>query len=417
MENFIIRGGRPLRGSVRVSGAKNAALPILAATLLTREPCVLRECPDILDLRRALELLEALGAKVTRTGNVLTIDPGGVQSARVDGEAAGRMRASVLFLGALLGRLGTAAVAAPGGCAIGRRPIDLHLSALKALGADVAEGNGMIFCRAACLRGAPIVFPFPSVGATENALLAAVRAEGVTRIENAAREPEIVDLADFLNQMGGRIQGAGSPQIRVEGVPVLHGAPHTVIPDRIEAATYLTGAAITGGAVRVLGARADHLEAVLEFFRRTGCRVEAEPGGIFLQAPARLRPACLTTGPYPAFPTDVQPQAMALLTLAEGTSTINETVFEARFRQAPELSAMGARIRVDGPLAAVTGVSSLAGACVTARELRGGAALVLAAMAARGESRVSGVPCLDRGYEDLEGKLRALGADIKRMQE
>lgn len=406
---YLVQGPCRLRGVAHISGAKNAVLPILAATLLTEEDCVLDNCPHISDVSLTLALLQDLGKEVDWQGERLRIREHTAPTAESLGCEAGRMRASVLLAGALLGRCGQAKTPHPGGCAIGERPIDLHLTAFRALGVQICEENACIDCRAQHLCGADIHLPFPSVGATENAMLAAVLAEGETRIYGAAQEPEIEDLAAFLNAMGAQVTGAGTDYILIHGKTRLGGATHRVIPDRIEAATYLAAAAITGGEVFAKGARAEHLAAVLDFFRQTGCLVQTFPDGIWLKAPKRLCPADIQTGPYPAFPTDAQPLAMALLTLADGTSMIKESIFENRFRQAEGLSAMGARIQITGNLARIQGVPALTAAAVAAEDLRGGAALILAALAAQGESRITGVSFVERGYQNILQKLTALG--------
>ena len=411
---YLIEGPCRLTGSVPVSGAKNAALPLLAATLLTGEECVLRHCPRIADVALALALLEGLGKTGAWEADGLHIREGVLRPQALGPEAA-QMRASVLFLGPLLARFGKAATHPPGGCAIGKRPIDLHLAVFRALGAQVEESETAVVCQTSHLAGARIRLPFPSVGTTENALLAAVLARGVTVLEGAAREPEVADLAAFLQRMGARITGAGTGTLRIEGVPALRGAVHTILPDRIEAATFLAAGAITGGNVFVEHAKSAHLEAFLGFLRQTGCSLDPQPGGIALAAPARLRPASVITGPYPQFPTDAQPFALALLTLAEGTGMIRESMFENRFRQAAGLSAMGARIAMAGQTARVTGVPALTGAAVAAADLRGGASLILAALAARGQSRITGGRFVERGYEALPQKLTRLGACIQTL--
>lgn len=418
MGRYVIEGGRRLRGVIPASGAKNAALPILAATVLTSGESILHRCPRIADVSLSLEILKGLGAAVTEAGDTVIVDAGGICRNEVSSGAVQKMRASILFLGALLGRFGEAKAAYPGGCAIGERPIDLHLEVMKALGAEVTEEGGIIHCRAKRLRGTRIRLRLPSVGATENCLLAAAAAEGTTVLENAAREPEIVDMAAFLNGMGADIRGAGTETIVIEGTPALHGTEHTVIPDRIEGATYLTAAAITGGEVFLSGAGPENMVSTLECLRHTGCIVKAVDGGIWLKAPPVLAPLpYLETGPFPAFPTDMQPQIMALLTLAEGTSMIRESIFESRYRHVPHLAAMGADIVLKGRDALITGVPRLHGALLEAEDLRGGAALTLAALAAEGGSVLNGARYLERGYEGLVDKLTVLGAQIRLEEE
>ncbi|MBX6376926.1 MAG: UDP-N-acetylglucosamine 1-carboxyvinyltransferase [Clostridia bacterium] len=419
MEYYVIRGGRPLAGRLRVLGAKNAALPLLAAAVLARDECVLVDVPDLRDIDVMVAILRRLGAHVReerRDGlRALRVRAPEHLGTDVPSDLMAQMRSSIVLMGALLAREGRVRVVQPGGCAIGARPIDLHLQAMRNLGAIVEEAGRVVTATVGPqgLRGATIAFPLPSVGATENAMLVAVLAQGVTVIRNAAREPEIVDLQAFLNAMGARVEGAGSPVIVVRGVPRLGGAVHRVIPDRIEAGTFLLAAAITGGEIHLENARPDHMEAVLEALRQTGATVLAEKGHIFLRGPRRPQPLALTSSPFPGFPTDLQNQFLALLSRAEGTSIVAETVFENRFRIVPALNAMGARITVDGRVAVVRGVPRLQGADVEVQDdLRGGAALVLAGLAAQGRTVVRGLADIRRGYQDFDARLRHLGADI-----
>lgn len=410
-----IQGGKPLRGEVVASGAKNAVLKLLAASLLTAEPCEIGNVPRIADVETMVAVLRAVGARVEWVGPHRLR----VQAREVWPSPPARlvqdMRASIQVMGPLLARLGRARLAYPGGCAIGSRPIDFHLAGFRALGAAVREENGEVEAVARRLVGAEIRLPFPSVGATENLMMAAVLARGTTRIRGAAREPEVVEVQRFLNQMGARVQGAGTDTIEVHGVATLGGAVHDVIPDRIEAATFLLAGAVTGGEVVVRPAVPQHLGAVLTVLAEAGVEVEEVPGGLACRAARSLRPVCVRSEPYPGFPTDVQPQLMALLSLARGASLITEGVHTARFRHVPELVRLGANIRVEGRTAVVQGVPTLSGARVTATDLRAGAALVLAALAARGVSVVEGVHHLDRGYEVFHEKLAALGACIQRV--
>jgi UDP-N-acetylglucosamine 1-carboxyvinyltransferase len=418
MQTIVIRGGRVLDGEVVVSGAKNAALPLLFSTLLTRERCIIRNVPTLADVRTAIHVLEHLGASVTRSpdGRDVIVEARGVTCTEAPYELVKTMRASFLVLGALLARFGHARVSTPGGCAIGARPVDLHLAGLRKMGARLNILGGYVEAHAERLRGAKVVLDFPSVGATQQLMMAAALAEGTTVVENAAREPENVCLAGALERMGVPIAGAGTSEITIEGRPELGGATHTVIPDRIEAGTYMVAAAITGGAVRVVGARADHLDAFLAKLRQAGVVVEEGESGVRVAANGALTAVDVKTMPYPGFPTDLQAQYMTLMTRASGTSTITETVFENRFLHAQELVRMGADIRVDGHRAAVHGPQELSGAPVMATDLRASVCLVLAGLAARGTTRVARVYHLDRGYERIEAKLAALGADIAREE-
>lgn len=421
VERLHIVGGRRLAGAVRAAGAKNGVLPILSACLLTDEECVVLDVPDLTDVAATVEILRHLGAEVARVEGAsrgLRVRCARVSTWEIPERLVSRIRSSVLFLGPLLARLGRARLCRPGGCFIGSRPIDLHLKAMRLLGASVAEEAGFVTAEAEGLRGAVISLDQPSVGATENALLAAVVAEGVTVIRNAAREPEVVDLAVFLSRMGARIAGAGTDRIRVEGVERLGGAVHRVIPDRIEAGTYLMAGAITGGDVIVTNVIPRHLSALLAKLREMGVLVEAGDAEVRYAAPRRPRVASVRTQPYPGFPTDLQNQYLALLSVASGRATVAETVFEQRLRVAGELARMGASIAVSGRTAFVRGVPRLRGAMVHAPDdLRGSAALVLAGLAAAGATVLCGLEPLDRGYEDLEGKLRQLGARLYRLSD
>ena len=416
MDAIVIQGGTPLEGEVRVSGSKNAALPLLFATLLTEQRCVLRNVPALADVHTALQMLRHLGASVTRSpdGHEVLVQAKTIASTEAPYELVKTMRASFLVLGPLLARFGHARVSTPGGCAIGARPVDQHLAGLQKLGARLQINEGYVEAHAERLRGAKIVLDMPSVGATQQLMMAAVLAEGTTVIENAAREPENLCLARALEAMGARIEGAGTSEITIEGRAALGGAELAVIPDRIEAGSYLVAGAITGGAVHVAGARADHLEAFLAKLREAGVRVVETEGGIRVERNGGLRAVDVKTMPYPGFPTDLQAQFMTLMTRASGTSTITETIFENRFLHAQELVRMGADIKAEGNRAVVRGPRMLSGAPVMATDLRASICLVLAGLAARGTTKVARVYHLDRGYEQIERKLGALGATIRR---
>ncbi len=414
---LVIDGGAPLRGEVAVSAAKNAALPDLCAALLTAQPVVLENVPALADVTTTRSLLEGLGGVISTDADGGTrVQVSAVTSNEAPYELVSTMRASVLVLGPLLARTGLAKVALPGGCAIGVRPIDQHLKGFQKLGAEVFIRNGYVEARASRLKGARITTDLVTVTGTENLMMAAALAEGTTVIENAAREPEVTDLARLLSAMGARIDGAGTERIEIEGVTELGGARHRVIPDRIEAGTLLVGAAITGGDVTITGAEPRHLSAVLSKLEECGAAVTVAGDRIRCQGPARPRAADLITSPFPGFPTDMQAQFMAMLGLADGISKISETIFENRFMHAAELCRMGARIEADGSTAVVRGQRYYHGAPVMATDLRASASLVLAGLAARGRTEVSRVYHLDRGYERLEVKLGSLGAAIERVR-
>jgi UDP-N-acetylglucosamine 1-carboxyvinyltransferase len=410
-----IEGGVPLKGEVAVSAAKNAALPAMAAALLTSEPVTLVNAPDLGDVRTMLSLLQTLGADVSRRGRETTLSVERVAGDRAPYELVSTMRASVLVLGPLVARHGSARVALPGGCAIGVRPIDQHLKGLAALGAEIAIENGYVVARADRLRGAHITTDLVTVTGTENLMMAAVLAEGTTVIENAAREPEVGDLATLLTAMGARLHGAGTDRIEIEGVRALHGAVHRVVPDRIEAGTLLVAGAITGGDVCVTEVVPAHLAAVLARLEECGVAVEVGPTWVRARAGDRPRPTDIVTSPFPGFPTDMQAQLMTLLGLADGQSKLTETIFENRYMHVAELARMGARITTEGSVAIIRGVAAYQGAPVMASDLRASAALVLAGVAAQGRTEVSRIYHLDRGYERLESKLGALGARIERL--
>ena len=413
MSELRIWGGQRLYGALDIQGAKNSVLPILAAVILGRGTSRIENCPQLSDVSAAVRILEHLGARVERDGTTLTIDTAVLEHYDIPDEMMREMRSSIIFLGAILARLGEAEVSLPGGCELGPRPIDLHLAALRQLGAEISECGGTLHCCAATLRGAEITLAFPSVGATENALLAACAAEGTTTISNAAREPEIVDLAAMLNAMGACIAGAGSSVITVEGKRSLHGCTHRCSADRIAAATYLCAAAAAGGEVCVRGIDYRMLSTVTQALRESGCAVTSEQSAVILRSSGRLhaiRP--VRTAPYPGFPTDAQPVLMAALLKSEGATVFVENIFENRYRHVDELARMGARIRVVGRVAVVDGRESLRGAKVKCTDLRGGAALVIAALGAEGESRITALEHIERGYENLADNLRTLGAEI-----
>lgn len=416
MEAFVVEGGVPLCGEARVDSAKNAVLPILAASVLTRDTVTLRHVPDITDVAHMAEILTLLGAQVLRQGDEMTVDCGGLHTWEMPDRLSKQIRSSIFLLGPILARFRKATVTFPGGCEIGLRPIDLHLSGLRCLGVKIREEGGQIYCDGSAMHAGEIHFDYPSVGATENVMMAAACLPGVTVIHNPAREPEISDLQNFINAMGGRVRGAGSHYIEVEGVERLHGVTWTPMPDRIVAGTLLAGAAMTGGEITLTNAPESDMVAVTAKLREMGCRVVEEPGRITLAAPRRLRAfAQLQTQPHPGFPTDMQVQMLALLSAAEGTGVITENVFENRFTHAGDLNRMGAHILCTGRTAVVQGVEELYGARVTARDLRGGAALVLAGLRAQGETRVEHAELIDRGYDHLEKQLAGLGAKIQRL--
>jgi UDP-N-acetylglucosamine 1-carboxyvinyltransferase len=416
MERIRIVGGRALEGTVRISGAKNASLPDVCAALLTDRPVVLSNVPEVRDIRTMGRVLSDLGAAVDfQVGGTVAIQAERLTSVEATYDLVKTMRASVLVLGPLVARAQRARVSLPGGCAIGARPIDLHLRALEKMGATIRVEAGYVEAHAERLRGAEIHFDTVTVTGTENVMMAASLAEGETVIRNAAREPEIDDLADLLGKMGARIQGAGTSTLRIQGVDKLGGAEHTVIPDRIETGTFVAACAIAGGDIEVRNCRPAHLRPVIDKLRETGTRIEEGPDNLRVRAPRTLRSSDVTTEPHPGFPTDMQAQYMALMTQAAGASTITETIFENRYMHVGELQRMGANVRLDGRKAVVTGHTPLSGAQVMATDLRASACLLLAALAARGETVVDRIYHLDRGYYRIDEKLRGLGADIERL--
>ena len=419
MDSLLIKGGTPLHGDVQISGAKNAVLPIMAATLLTAEQCVIRRVPDLSDVKFMGQILSSLGAEVKFEGDTLTVQAAKITS-HGDYELIRKMRGSVCIMGPLLGRLRKATVSLPGGCVIGARPIDLHLKGFESLGAKISIESGYVHARAPKLIGRELFLggrAGPTVLGTANVMMAAVLADGVTIIESAACEPEVVDLANFLNAMGARVMGAGSPTVTITGVKTLHGAEHEVIPDRIEAATFAIAAAATGGEVTLHGARAEHFHAVLDKLREAGVKVERRGTTLTVSRGTRLKSVDVTTLPYSGFPTDVQAQMMVLMCLTNGISIITERIFESRFMHVSELGRLGADIAIEGPSAIVKGGRPLSGAPVMASDLRASAALVIAGMSAKGATQVNRVYHLDRGYEKIDEKLRKLGARIERVQE
>ena len=421
MDSILVRGGRRLQGRIPISGAKNACLALMPAALLTEEPLTLTNAPRLSDIRTMTALLESLGCEVAalQGGRVLAVGALEIANHRADYEIVRRMRASILVLGPMLARDGHAVVSLPGGCAIGARPVDLHLKGLEALGAELDLREGYVHAKAPRgLTGAVFQFPMVSVGATENLLMAATLAKGTTVLKNAAREPEIVDLARCLRAMGARISGEGTETIEIEGVDRLHGATHPVVADRIELGTYMLAPAITGGEVELTGGRRELVAAFADKLEAAGVSIEDTETGLRVSRQnGRIQPVDVETAPFPGFPTDLQAQMMALLTLADGVSRLEERIFENRFMHAPELARMGARIEVHGGTATVTGVERLRGAPVMATDLRASVSLILAGLAAEGETRVARVYHLDRGYERVEEKLSACGAEIERITE
>ena len=416
MSHYIIRGGNRLEGALTIHGAKNAALPILAAAAICGDS-VIHNCPDLTDITVAMEILRHLGCEARRQGDAIVTTQGQAGDCRIPDELMGAMRSSIVFLGGMVARHGCAELALPGGCELGARPIDLHLAALERMGARITEAGGRLLCSAPeGLRGAKVDLSFPSVGATENTLIAAATARGETVLTGAAREPEILDLIDFLRACGAKIEVGLDGVIRVEGVKRLHGAEHRVIPDRIAAGTYLCAAAMTGGELLARGVIPGHLDSSLSVLARAGCRIAAGPDWVRLAAPRRLSGfGTVKTMPYPGFPTDMQSVMMAAAAVADGPTVFVENIFESRYRHVPELRKLGAKILTEGRAAVVTGVESLTGAGLLCTDLRGGAAVVLGALAARGESTVHGLAHIDRGYDDLEGNLSRLGAEITRV--
>ncbi|MDD3832584.1 MAG: UDP-N-acetylglucosamine 1-carboxyvinyltransferase [Oscillospiraceae bacterium] len=418
MSRLIIEGNHRLNGIVSINGAKNSALPVLAATLLARGTSEIHNCPLLSDVAASVRILRYLGCNVSRSGSCVTVDSLGLSRSDIPDTLMREMRSSIVFLGAIAARTGEAHMSFPGGCELGTRPIDLHLSALRQLGMEIIEERGRLECKVnERLKGTIIALSFPSVGATENILLASATAQGTTSILNAAREPEIIDLCKYLSRCGARISGAGESAITVEGVDTLYGCSHTVMPDRIETATYMSAAAITGGSLVLKSINPEHIATVLPAFEEAGCDIILGEGEISITSPKRLhRIRSIRTMPYPGFPTDAQAPTMAMVTVADGTSVFIENIFESRYKHAGELMRLGARIKTEGRVAVVEGVPRLSGAQVDCTDLRGGAALVVAALAADGITEVTQIHHIDRGYERLEQNLCALGAVIKRIE-
>lgn len=416
MESIIVRGGQRLDGKIRVHGSKNSCLPLLAAVILTNGVCVIHNCPDLTDVTAAVKILEFLGCRVERDGDTVTVDSSNLTRCDIPETLMREMRSSIVFLGSVLSRLGEAEMYTPGGCEIGLRPIDIHLSAFKALGAQIDESHGKLSCkRNGRLCGKNIDLPFPSVGATENIILACAVSDGVTNICNAAREPEIAALVDFLNRCGAKITIGSDGTVGIVGVERLHGCEYRVIPDRITAATYMAAAASAGGDVLIDGIVPLHLKSVISVFEQSGCFVNTEKSSLRIKCPDRLRPIRnVRTMPYPGFPTDAQAPVMAMATKADGTSVIVENIFESRFKHVPQLLRLGAKIRIEDRVAVIDGVKKLYGAKVEATDLRGGGALIVAALRAEGITEITQVRHIDRGYEKIETALKSIGADIKR---
>jgi UDP-N-acetylglucosamine 1-carboxyvinyltransferase len=417
MDAFIIHGGRRLKGTVRVNGSKNAALPILIATLLTDEPCTIQNVPSLRDINTTYRLLEELGKKVTVNGKTVRIEYRRKLKTKAPYEIVKQMRASILVAGPLLARFGNVRVSLPGGCAIGLRPIDIHLKGFETMGAESRTEQGDVVLATEGLAGRRVRFSFPSVGATENLMMAAAATEGTTVIENAAREPEIEDLADFLNKLGATVTGAGGKRITVVGAKRLHGAKHRVIADRIETGTYLCAVGAAGGDVTLKGAIYDHHEALIAAMTRAGAKITKTPGGMRIKSSGRPRAVSIATKPHPGFPTDVQAPWMAYMALCTGKARVREAIFENRFMHAAELLRMGASIVVDGNSATVRGVPDLSGAEIMASDIRAGAGLIVAGLAAKGTTKIQRVYHIDRGYERIENVLRRLGAKILRVKE
>ena len=416
MEKYIIEGGRPLFGEVEIQSAKNAVLPLLAAAVLTDERVVIHKCPRIADVLNMVGILGELGCNTKFDGNDLVIDSADAANHEIPSSLAKELRSSVFMLGSVVSRFGRARIAYPGGCDIGLRPIDLHLNGLRRLGVCVSEGGGYIDCSCGKIEGAEVVLDFPSVGATENIILAAAKAKGTTLIRNAAKEPEIVDLQNFINRMGGKIRGAGTATVRIDGVRKLGGTEYTPVSDRIEAGTFLIASAMCGGEIALKNADADNISSLLHKLCEISCKISTKDDKIYIRSGRRLSPKLVETSPYPGFPTDLQAPMTALACICDGSTVIVENLFETRFKHVPELIRMGADVTVRGRSAFVRGVGSLKGADVIAGDLRGGAALTLAAISAEGLSTVTDLSHIDRGYSDFEYKLRGLGARIRRVR-
>ncbi len=415
MSEILINGGKRLYGEIDIQGAKNSVLPVLAATILCKGECIVHNCPDLSDVETSVKILTQLGLDCKREGKSVTINGEEVNDYKIPENLMREMRSSVVFLGAIIGRMGRAVISSPGGCELGPRPIDLHLSALRQLGVTITEEHGFLYCEAENgLTGTEIHLSFPSVGATENIILAAATAKGLTVIHNAAKEPEISDLADFLNSAGARIYGGGSDTVYIHGVENLSGTEHSIIPDRIVAATYMSCAAVTGGKIKINSVMPSHMVSILSVFRESGCSIDISGKSLNLTAPVRLsRVPTVRSMVHPGFPTDAGPLIIAMLCLSRGTSVFVENIFENRFRYADELNRLGTKIKTEGKIAVIEGVSSLSGANCKATDLRGGAALVCAGLAAKGTTVISEIHHIERGYDDIVGTLKNLGADIR----
>lgn len=417
MPRIRVKKSGPLKGMINIDGAKNAVLPIIAATLLANDKCVLKSVPNLRDVHVISDLLRHLGAKVEYSNNTLTVDSTTINTYEAPYELVKKMRASFLVMGPLLARFNHTKISMPGGCAIGTRPIDLHLKGFKALGAKITIDHGFVEAKTDHLKGNKLYLDFPSVGATQNIMMAAVLADGVTTIENAAEEPEIVDLANFLNEMGASVRGAGTNTIKITGVKKLKGTEHTIIPDRIEASTYMVAAAMTKGDIVLKNVIIDHLKPVIAKLTEAGAQVYEGENSIRVVGPEKIKPIDVKTLPHPGFPTDVQAQFMAMLTVADGTGVVIETVFENRFMHVNEFNRMGANIKIDGRSAVVNGVDSLVGADVTATDLRAGAALILCGLIADGTTNINEIYHIQRGYVDIDKKFRALGGDVEIVED
>lgn len=416
MSKLIIEGGNRLLGEIQINGAKNSVLPILAATVLNSGSNTVFNIPQISDLKVMIKILESVGCKVNKVDNIINIESTNIDNTKVPEELVSELRSSIIFMGAMLSRCGQVQISYPGGCDIGSRPIDLHLKALKQLGVDIDESHGFINCKVRNLVGCEIQLDYPSVGATENIILTAVKAKGTTIIRNVAKEPEIIDLQNFLNKAGAKIYGAGTSVIRIDGVENLHSVEHAIIPDRIVTGTYMIGAAMTGGELILKNIKVDHIQSVIAKLKECGCKIYNNCTTLKIVAPRELKAIeSIITQPYPGFPTDMQSQMMALLTISNGTSVISETVFENRFNHVPELVRMGANIKTIDKVAVIKGVKKLSGTKVRAKDLRGGASLVLAALVAEGITEIDSIQHIDRGYENFHTYLNMLGANVKRI--